>query len=296
MLRIASSKLEVEILPEVGGKIGQIRDHEVKRALLISPRKPYCTIPLEGDWLQHDTSGMDDCFPNVAACIYPDAPWNGTPLPDLGEWTHGEWQIAAHSGHAATLTRTGIAIPYVASKTVRLADERTLELVYCVENQSRSPFRYLWSAHPLIEVPDAFELFLPSGPIALTTFPPDEKSTTWPHWKSIDLSREWIPHGTTLKIFLTGFSEGWCALRLPTHTLHFSFDARELPALGIWFNNFGFPRNPAQPFRCIAIEPCTTASDLLGQPEPVTYPSIAPGASARWSLRLQVKPNSSSET
>ena len=73
MLLIQSSLLEVEILPEVG-EVGQIRDRESGYELLITPQKPYRTIPEDGNWTEYDTSGMDDCFPNIAAGPYPFEP------------------------------------------------------------------------------------------------------------------------------------------------------------------------------------------------------------------------------
>ena len=81
MLRIESPKLAVDVLPEVGGKIGQIRDKLSGREFLVAPRKPLRTIPLDGDWLQYDTSGMDDCFPNIAAGPYPEEKHCSRPQP-----------------------------------------------------------------------------------------------------------------------------------------------------------------------------------------------------------------------
>ena len=72
MICIESSQLTVEVLPEVGGKIAQIRDKGSLYEFLIPAQTPYRTIPSDGDWTQCDTSGMDDCFPNVAAGDYPE--------------------------------------------------------------------------------------------------------------------------------------------------------------------------------------------------------------------------------
>ncbi len=93
MLRIESPALLVDLLPEVGGKLGQIRDRVSDRELLIGPQKPYRTIPSDGEWILYDTSGMDDCFPNIAAGPYPAEPWTDLHLLDLGEWTHGVWDV-----------------------------------------------------------------------------------------------------------------------------------------------------------------------------------------------------------
>lgn len=291
MLSIESTALAVDVLPEVGGKLGQIRDKLSGREILVAPQRPYRTIPLDGDWLAGDTSGMDDCFPNVAAGPYPSPPWNAAALPDLGEWTHGSWDVIESDSNRVALERSGYALRYRARKVVRFADAHTLEFSYRVENRSDSPLRYMWSAHPLIVVPDCFELRLPPGDLSFRTFPSDGASYKWPQFEAVDLSNEWISRGTNLKIFITGLTAGWCELRLPEHTLTFTFERLTTPVVGVWFNNFGFPEESAQPFRCIAVEPCTSPSDLLDDLPAEAYPCLDARASKEWSFRLEIKLN-----
>jgi hypothetical protein len=294
LIQIESPALAVDILPEVGGKVSQIRDKLGGHTFLVPPQRPYRTIPTDGDWLLHDTSGMDDCFPNVAAGAYPEQPWAGASLPDLGEWTHGIWQIVHAETREIILEKMGKALPYLAVKTIRFVDDHSLEFSYRVENHGL-PIRYLWSAHPLISVQSEYELILPPGNLTFTTFPADGTTYEWPTFKGKCLSREWISHGKTLKIFITGLSEGWCELRLPTHTLRFVFDLSAVPVVGVWLNNFGFPPAGERAFRCIAIEPCTSPSDLLDNLDPGAYPRIAAGETASWSLQLHILPRESAD-
>jgi hypothetical protein len=279
----------VNIYPEVGGKLGQILDKISGQQIFVSPQKDYQTIPVDGDWLEYDTSGMDDCFPNVAAGVYPGLSCAELYLPDLGEWTHGAWQTSKIASKEITMEFTGHTLPYFAVKTVRFVDEQTLELSYSVENRGQQPIRYLWSAHPLISVPAEFDLQM-YGNLVFRVFPADNAVHSWPRFKGTDLSSEWISPGATLKVFVTGLTEGICALRLPMHTLVFTFDLDVIPAVGIWFNNFGFPLKGRQPFRCIAIEPCTSPSDLLDDLEAAAYPIIAVAETARWAMRLRIAP------
>jgi hypothetical protein len=292
---LESEQLEVRVLPEVGGKIGQIRDKLTGYDFLIAPQRPYKTIAADESWLDHDTSGIDDCFPNVAAGPYPSEPWTGILLPDLGEWTHETWRVTEATVCEVTLERTGSRLFYAGRKRISVRPDRSVELSYRLENTGTSPFRYMWSAHPLISVPGHFELILPPGEIEFRTFPFDHTSHVWPQFGGIDLSRSCLPHGKTLKIFLIGLSQGWCALRQPTCTLRFIFSVDTTPVLGIWLNNFGFAASPASPFRCIAIEPCTTASDLLDALPPDQYPIIGPGDTTEWSYRVAMS-NTSEES
>ncbi len=290
MIVIESARLLVEVLPEVGGKIGQITEKVSGRKFLVPPQRPYRTIPIDGDWLKHDTSGMDDCFPNVAAGSYPDAPRAGVQLLDLGEWTHGAWEVRSTADAAVVMTMNGRALPYTATKTIRFVDDETLALEYPVENHGQAPFLFLWSAHPLIEVENDFELLLPHGDLDLRVFPPDGVPYQWPTCRGTSLRDKWISRGATLKVFLSGLSEGWCSLLLPSHSLTFSFDLEKVPAVGVWFNNFGFPRRDGTPFRCIAIEPCTSPSDLLDDLAATAYPTIKSGESAEWKMQLRISP------
>lgn len=288
MIQLESSALLVDILPEVGGKIAQIHYKASQCNLLIPPQRPYRPIPIDGDWLKHDTSGMDDCFPNVAAGTYPEPPWSGAKLPDLGEWTHLVWSIEKSERGELVMRAEGHALPYTAIKAIRFADEHTLHFSYSVVNHGPHSFRYLWSAHPLIAVGERFELEFPHGDLTFRLFPPTADSFTWPNFKGTQLSNDWIPSGTTLKIFVTGFSQGTCELALPNHTLRFAFDTHVLPSVGIWFNNFGFPRDGNRPFRCIAVEPCTTSSDLLDHLDASAYAQVPPRATALWEMQLTI--------
>lgn len=288
MLQLASASLVVNVLPEVGGKIAQIREIRSGREVLVAPRKPYRTIPLDGDWLQYDTSGMDDCFPNIAAGPYPAEPWTEVHLPDLGEWTHGSWSVIESDERQVVMERSGYALPYFVRKTVRFVADRGLEVSYRVENRGTFPLRYMWSAHPLISVEGPYELSLPPGDLTFRTFPSDGVGHSWPLFNSIDISREWIPHGGDLKVFISGLNAGWCELRLPEHILRFTFDEKITPVVGVWFNNLGFPGGEAERFRCVAVEPCTSASDLLDELPATAYPSIPAGGCAAWSLRLEI--------
>ena len=188
MITIASSLLSLDIVPQVGGKVGQISDVLSGHKFLVSPQKEYQTIPRNGDWLKHDTSGMDDCFPNVAAGLYPDDPWSTYRLPDLGEWTHGTWDIASVDRHRAVLTQTGTTLPYFATKTIEFVDEETLLFSYSVRNLGKYSMRFLWSSHPLISVGNEYELELPGDQLTMRVFPDEGLSYTWPILDGTDLS------------------------------------------------------------------------------------------------------------
>lgn len=288
MILLESAELTAEVLPETGGKIGQIHWKAGGRDILVPPQRPYRTIPTEESWLDYDTSGMDDCFPNIAAGTYPLPPYEMLTLPDLGEWTHGSWEVLDSGPRAVRMRRTGDRLPYTAWKEIKFAGEDTLQFHYRVENDGPSPLRYMWSAHPLLHVEGNYRLAVPGNKLTYCTFPPDGTTHLWPLREGIDLSCKWIPQGTNLKIFLSGLEEGWCALLLPEYTVRFRFSLDTTPVVGVWFNNDGFPVGSDTPFRCVALEPCTSPSDLLEDCEIAAYPVLPPGGFATWGLEMQV--------
>ncbi len=292
-MRLESSKLRIEVLPEVGGKISQIALKPDEKQLLIPPQRPYATIPPGGSWMDGDMSGMDDCFPIIASGVYPCDPWKGTEFRPLGEWVYGRWEVIPPAKEdRIQMRRRGERIPYVAYKTVSFPSDDTLRLDYKVENQAASSVRYIWALHPLIHVGEAFRLNLPAGEKKFRVYPSGSAGQpefrAWPNHGSVDLSREWIPKGKTLKIFVAGIKEGWCDLVLDSCTIRFHYDTAKQPLLGIWFNNLGFPPGSKSPFRCIAVEPCSAASDELDELESDCYPTIPAHGAVSWSVELRI--------
>lgn len=287
-MHLRSRSLEVEVLPEVGGKIAQIRDLVDNRLWLVPPQIPYRTLVQGTDWTDYDTSGMDDCFPNVDVCRYPSPPWAGAPLPQLGEWVYGSWEVVDHASEAVTMMRTGTRLPYRTLKTVRVADH-AVTVAYRVENLSDSAIEYIWSAHPLLTVGSRFELRLFSSNLSFVTYPPDGSVYQWPLYGHIDLSRDWIDRGRTLKIFLCGMTQGRCELSLDDAVIEFDCDLSPPLFLGVWFNHFGFPANDRPAFRCIAVEPCTSPTDVLGSAARQPHRTLAPRFRTDWSLQMHFR-------
>ena len=287
-LVLENAWLRVEVLPCVGGKVAQILDFCSGKKLLVPPQKRYATIPLGAFWTDYDISGMDDCFPNVALCPYPARPWVGTPLPDHGEWVYGAWDVEKATKREIHMRRVGTSLLYGARKTILLSGN-TLEFKYEVQNAADAPLIYLWAAHPMLVVDESgYVLTLPRETLSFRTFPGGAQGK-WPFFESLDLSREWIPPGQTLKLFIENLTEPWCELRVADCVLTFAFDLVTTPKLGIWFNHFGFPEPSRKPLRCIAIEPCTSASDRLDDLTPQNYPKIAAGKAVSWSMTMKVE-------
>ncbi|HEX9110721.1 MAG TPA: hypothetical protein VF845_04540 [Terriglobales bacterium] len=58
------------------------------------------------------------------------------------------------------LAITGVRLPYVFRKRIRLAGT-AVEIRYTLASVSDKPFKYLWSAHPLLAVEAGAKIVLP---------------------------------------------------------------------------------------------------------------------------------------
>src|SRR5689334_18830697 len=126
-LSIQTGLIDLSIIPELGGKINSLRDTRSGREWLWRhPRFPYKQVPYGSSYTAaSDTGGWDECFPSVAECKYPSAPWKGAAIQDHGElWSQSpEFEISEQS--QSVLLRTvwqGITLPYTFRRVITLAN------------------------------------------------------------------------------------------------------------------------------------------------------------------------------
>src|SRR5204862_453084 len=80
---VNTGALSLCLIPALGGKINSLRDLRTGREWLWrNPRLPYRRAEPESAYVAvADTGGWDECFPTVAPCAYPSAPWAGAAVP-----------------------------------------------------------------------------------------------------------------------------------------------------------------------------------------------------------------------
>src|SRR5262245_34070136 len=86
-IHVHTGLIELTLIPELGGKVSSLRDTRNGREWLWRhPRYEYKRVPHGSSYItEADTGGWDECFPSVAQCQYPSAPWQGVPIQDHGE-------------------------------------------------------------------------------------------------------------------------------------------------------------------------------------------------------------------
>lgn len=297
---LEDDRVTVVVLPGVGSKIVSLRHRPSGREWIWrNPARRIVPPTYDSPFDRWDISGYDDCFPTIGACRYPDEPWRGIAIPDHGEvWTL-PWSSTIE-GDTVVLDVTGIRFPYRLRKVLAL-DDAGLRLDYTLTNPTPFPFHYLFSAHPLLAATATTEVEIPRGARLRVDSSIDRRlgerfdEHSWPITRdrfgaTVDLRRLDPTAGFGDKLYTTRLSEGWARLidRATGDWLRFAWDPAELPLLGLWLNQGGWP-SPHEPTFNVALEPCT------GYPDPLDlaraggeHATAPPGGTVAWSLRVDV--------
>lgn len=226
--------------------------------------------------------GWDEVIPTVRATALAD----GRLLGDHGEAWRRPWTIEARSSASVTMSVRLASLPLTLRRVLEVTD-RTMRLAYTVEvdAEATGPTPVLWSAHPQFDAPIGTRLVLGRGRLpARVEYPAGRGALVL---DDRDVLAE-LPAGAALKVFVEpGTSVDSADLVRPDGAaLTLRWDVRELPYLGLWWDN-GCCAHTA----VIAVEPCTgfgdDAADATAQGRIL---SLAPGARHSWSLQVMVAP------
>jgi galactose mutarotase-like enzyme len=291
-LRLTGEALEVELLPELGGKLVALRRRASGRNVLLEPPEhPYRPAHPGADFSLFDTSGWDECFPCVGPGPSPDVP--GLALPDHGEvwsqpWT---WRV---EGEALVTEARGLHVPSRFERRLTLQGE-TLRLDYAVHALGPRPLRYLWSVHPLLAVSPGSRVVLPAE---VTSVQVEGSADLGPHGTHVPWPR--APGGRALdllagpgprladKLFTPPLRQGACALHdaASDESVTFRFDPARLPHVGLWLCQGGWPGGGRPPHFTAALEPCTAPADAL---DARSGRWLQPGGTERWWLEVALR-------
>jgi galactose mutarotase-like enzyme len=307
-IQIETGALALTLRPELGGKISSLRDTRSGREWLWrNPRLAYQRLPHGSSYVLHaDSGGWDECFPSVASCTYPTAPWAGAAIQDHGElWSQPvEPELIEEGATLALRTRwRGVALPYLFERTLRLAGGSALMRVeYGVTNQSDAPIQFIWSAHPLLAIEPGMQLevppearfnhyfSIPAGLLAETSgirYPLVVQARA----RALDLDR--LPDasaGIALKLWSDPLAAGWATLHARDGALHMRWDAAQLPQIAFWMNLGAGAADGGEPYYNLGLEPCIGAQDSLADAvEQINLFATLPPREARaWWLEVEL--------
>jgi hypothetical protein len=297
---LESDQTKVIVLPRLSGKIVSVVDKESGTDLLWhNPDRDYHQ-PRYGDlFSDYDSSGWEDCLPNISGGPYPEWPWEGITLPDHGEVWSIPWD-ARVDGDALELTVHGVRLPYRFEKRVEIIDDR-VRLIHRIANPTSFSIHYIWATHPLFEVRPGMRIVLPDGVNVRLDSSVGWRlgnyleELRWPiaedkQGQRIDLDLVGGPElGFADKLYTTRVSEGWCGLYDPGNrrAIALTFDPEELPYIGIWINQGGYPGDGSAGYN-VGLEPCSGYPDALDVAyERGAVATVEPGNQNAWTIELR---------
>lgn len=299
-LRLTAHDLVVGVVPGLGGKISSLRwrDHEL---LAQNPHRPLRAARYAAPYAEFDASGFDECLPTIGPCLYPEAPWQNVEAPDHGEVWSIPWALEAQP-NALHLDCCGVHFPYDFHKTISVPAPGCLRLSYALLNRGNAPFKFLWSAHPLLALRPGMRIHLPEGVRVRVDWSKDERLGTpldehpWPQTTdraghAVDLSLIRPPEAALVdKLYTTRLTEGWCALHDPETGRYaaFVFAPETIPYVGLSINLGGWPVTGPGYYN-LGLEPCKGYPDRLDLAiERGDYAVAQPGERLSWQMDLCV--------
>jgi galactose mutarotase-like enzyme len=302
---LRSAELEVVAVPSIGMKLTNLRRLNGREWLWRSDQIPLA-LPEQGTSYVEtaDSGGWDECFPTVGPCPIPGAPENTPLLPDHGELWSALWSSSVYD-HAGGTTLAGSAqgsaFPYEFQREVFLDPQQpAVRLRYRLRHGGNTPFPWIWSSHPLLNVQPGSELTL-SGVTQVkidAVHGRDDLSendvVSWPGAIGGNADRFTFPEKGGWAIKLFGDLTGESTLRLTDprngEQLEMVVRAAEVPQVGVWINCQGWAPPGRKPYYNLALEPCIGAPDRLNVAvsDWRTAQILRPGEEREWSLEVRL--------
>jgi galactose mutarotase-like enzyme len=305
-IHVHTGVIELTLVPELGGKINSLRDARSGREWLWRhPRFVYKRVPHGSSYVtEADTGGWDECFPSVAECEYPSAPWQGAAIQDHGElWSQAtKFEIEERVENVVLRSQWhGIVLPYTFTRTITLAENSSrIRADYKVVNNADQPLNFVWCIHPLLAIEPGMELRLPPSARfnVYTSFPPNlvspEQNLRYPFAVS-GLNFPTLPEisvGLAIKIWSDPLppGEGWAALRARDGELRMRWDVKLLPQVAAWMNFGAWAADGGAPYFNLGLEPCIGAQDSLAEAviHHKLFATAPPRGSKTWWLEIEL--------
>jgi hypothetical protein len=299
-IRVDAFDLSLTVIPALGAKISSLT-WQGREVLMRNALKPFRLAAYGSDYVAYDASGFDECFPTIGPCTYPEVSFQGVILPDHGELWSQSWQ-RGDAEDALYLYVDGMSLPYRFHRWIQIPAPGCVHFLYQVENLSDTPFKCLWSAHPLLDLRPGMSIHLPAATRVRVDWSRDGRlgnllaEHAWPHTRDsqgnpVDLSQILPPSaGLVDKLYTNRLDEGWCALYDPGDGFYvvMTFSPHQIPYVGLSINLGGWPVDGTGYYN-LGLEPCNGYPDRLDIAiKDGDCMVLPPRDQARWSWRLFV--------
>jgi hypothetical protein len=296
---LRTAQAELIMVPALGGRVISLRSRRTGRQWCWHQDRPdwLWASRAGGDFGSSCQAGIDECVPTVAACR-----WRDRALPDHGEVWSQPWRLdgaALGQGILAATVPLKVA-PFTFTRAIRADRGGGFVFDYQLHNHGPHDEEWLWSLHPLLTIAPGDRLELPASVRSLrlnggiadraiefgdvwaypAPFPGSSPTTRLDRLEVPGMPRACV------KGFTPPLHQGHAAIDNATagDRLALRWDPRVIPHLGLWLN-----RGHAG-FHHVALEPTNGAPDSLADAVSrwQRFATIAPGATARWSISWQI--------
>jgi galactose mutarotase-like enzyme len=304
---LRSTSLEIVAVPEIGMKLTNLRRLDGREWLWRSDQIPLAPpIPGGASYVETaDSGGWDECFPTVGPCPIPGAPVGTPELPDHGELWAASWTSSVYEHSEGTTlagSAQGTVFPYEFNRQITLdPKEPVARFRYRLRHTGHTPFPWIWSSHPLLNIQPGSELTLPgvsqvkvSAVHGRDDFHEND-IVSWPGGIGGEAERFTLSSegGWAAKLFADLGPEGRMRLTDPRRgeQLEFVVDPSDVPQVGIWINNRGWAPPRRTNYYNLALEPCIGAPDRLdiAAQDWETAQMLQPGQEREWSLEVWLR-------
>ncbi len=290
VLTLADARLELRVMPLLGGKVVSVVHRLSGREWLDPPPEGALAEARPGAAFDaRPPAGLDECLPTVAPCTL-----NGKRYADHGGAWSRPWSVVEHGADRLVMEVALDDPPLILRRALRL-DGGTLAMDYTLTNGGDAAVPYIWAQHPLLGLRDGDTLTLWPGArlarVEAALGVPDDIARDGADWPDpcpgVRLDRfDLGPDPAYLKAFLphhdgaAAVVTGAAGERL-TCT---SGPADLLPWLGLWITRGGFHGR-----HHFALEPTNAPHDALADaaapPDGLPAATLPAGATRRWWVR-----------
>jgi galactose mutarotase-like enzyme len=297
---LQNAELAVTVLPAEGGRIASLVSRRSGLEFLTQARVDRTPVApsLKAAFRDGPCAGIEECLPTIGPC---GEETEGGAAPDHGDFWQLGWDVTGTPDRAhLRLQATGFSRPLRFSKELSL-EGSTLHIRYRVENLSSLPVSFLYACHPLFAVSEGDRVVLPEEIRQLELYyslgdrlGAPGTAISWPRSvEGIDLDVAGARNAAIAEMLYTDrLQRGRCGLYRAAagQGLILSFDAAQLPYLGLWLCYGGWPDPGVEPLQyAVALEPTfAPLNTLLGAQRANLSPVLAAGESQEWSIAFQI--------
>lgn len=300
-IKIENDEAVIIILPKLGGKIASFYLKSSDFELLDQNQETVYKEARLGDSFElFDTSGFDDCFPNIVESIE-FIEGKEVKYPDHGEiWSASfDYEIDQKSRDTLRLEYYSSTFSYIFKKVITL-DASTLKIDYEITNIGDTTLHSFYTMHCLTRCEEDMQIWIEDDVekvvnVTESQYLGEEGTihsfplTSDAYGNDYRLDRVFAKEANKFeKYYVLGpVDKGRCGIYYPNKNVTFTmtYNAVVLPYLGFWVTEGGFKNS----YNC-ALEPSSGYYDSMEKCfESGKYDKIYPGASLDFTLKLSLQ-------